>query len=37
MDSIAMIVLSSYLVISGVIAIGLVIAFLLKFFDRILD
>ena len=37
MDSIAMIVLSSYLAISVVMAIGLVIAFLLKLLNRILD
>jgi hypothetical protein len=37
MESIAMIVIIPYLVISGVMAIGLVIAFLLKLLQRILN
>jgi hypothetical protein len=37
MDAIAMIVIIPYLVISGVMAIGLVIAFLLKLLERILN
>ena len=37
MDAIAMIVITPYLVISGVIAIGLVITLLLKLLERILD
>jgi hypothetical protein len=37
MDAVAMIVITSYLVISGVIAIGLVIARLLKLLERILN
>jgi hypothetical protein len=36
MDSIVMIVIIPYLVISGVMAIGLVIAFFLKWLERIL-
>jgi hypothetical protein len=37
MESIAMIVIIPYLVISGVMAIGLIIAFLLKLLERTLD
>ena len=37
MGATAMIVITPYLVISGVMAIGLVVAFLLKLLDRILD
>jgi hypothetical protein len=37
MESIAMIVIIPYLVISGVMAIGLVLAFLLKLLQRILN
>jgi hypothetical protein len=37
MDSIAMIVIIPYLVISGVMAIGLVIAIFLKLLERILN
>ena len=37
MDSIAMIVTIPYLVISGAMAVGLVIAFLLKLLERILN
>jgi hypothetical protein len=37
MESIAMIVIIPYLVISDVMAIGLIIAFLLKLLERTLD
>jgi hypothetical protein len=37
MDEIEMIVITTYLVISGVFAIGLVIALFLKFLERILN
>ena len=37
MDAIAVIVITPYLVICGVIAIGLVMAFLLKLLEKILN